>query len=416
MYFIPKESFDKERVLVKNTVLLQIATSVLSSVFLAISYSFWIGSLSGSFAVWVVVYVFLFLNVDIFEGYYLAKKKPNKLLYISTFLSVTRLGAVMIPAYFFGKTQFIVYSLVCFEIFRILASLLWMWKKSFIKIANSSQLMKKQYLFCLPIGLSNIVNTVNQRAGELLISIKNGTELLAIYSVGAYQLPILSVIRSAVSDSIFPDIVKQKDKLYLWRNSNIIYLIIVLPIVFLLFVNSKLFISTLFTEQYLAAEPIFKIMLLVLIRQCFEMSTPLRAVGKNHYGLIACLIGLVVNISLLSLYDDQYELWYPAIVLLITDLTIAIILSMFVMKEFKINLPKLLLFGDILKLLVVFSFAAGFYYFVEYLLGTDSIFDVFVKTGFFLLFYSVLVRYANISTVLICLSKIQNQKSGISNE
>ena len=65
------------------------------------------------------------------------------------------------------------------------------------------------------------------------------------------------------------------------------------------------FVTTLFTDQYVAAVPIFRIFLLIMLRQCFEMSTPLRAMNENRYFMIGNLVAILVNAGFIfATFDD----------------------------------------------------------------------------------------------------------------
>ena len=54
-------------------------------------------------------------------------------------------------------------------------------------------------------------------------------------------------------------------------------------------------VRLLFTDAYVAAAPYFQVFLLLMVRQCFQFSTPLRGVEDNASFAHANLIALVIN-------------------------------------------------------------------------------------------------------------------------
>ncbi|MDQ3775965.1 MAG: hypothetical protein M3461_17210 [Pseudomonadota bacterium] len=120
--------------------------------------------------------------------------------------------------------------------------------------------------------------------------------------LGAYQIPIMSVVRSAAGDVLFPDMVQRGQGspmagLSLWNRANVLYCFVVFPFFTVLFFYADTFVTTLFTDQYVAAVPIFRVFLLIMLRQCFEMSTPLWAMNVNGYFITGNLVAILVKVG-----------------------------------------------------------------------------------------------------------------------
>jgi O-antigen/teichoic acid export membrane protein len=114
----------------------------------------------------------------------------------------------------------------------------------------------------LPFAAGTVVHGLNQQLGKLVTSMTLGPSALAVYTIGAYQIPIMGVVRSATGDILFPDMVQRGQVspmagLSLWNRANVLYRFVVFLFFTLLFFYADTFVTTLFTDQYVAAVPIF---------------------------------------------------------------------------------------------------------------------------------------------------------------
>jgi O-antigen/teichoic acid export membrane protein len=190
-----------------------------------------------------------------------------------------------------------------------------------------------------------------------------GAAALAVYTVGTYQLPITAIVRSAVADSLFPEMVRKiqgasKEGLALWKNATLYYCFLVFPIFAILFYFAELFIVTLFTDAYRDATSVFRVALLVMIRQCFEMGTPLRAANANRYLLWGNLTAVFIHLPLLYVLGKNIGVIGAAVAWLTADLIIAIYLALQIMKRYEIGLSELALWPQVARLALC-ALAAG---------------------------------------------------------
>ena len=109
---------------------------------------------------------------------------------------------------------------------------------------------------------------------------------LAIYSTAAYQVPLVNIVQTSLSDVIFPDLVKRAQRdpaegLRLWKRAQMMVAAVILPAWLLLSYFAEPLIRLAFTDAYVAATPYFQVFLLLMVRQCFQFSTLLRSVEDN---------------------------------------------------------------------------------------------------------------------------------------
>jgi O-antigen/teichoic acid export membrane protein len=157
------------------------------------------------------------------------------------------------------------------------------------------------------------------------------------------------MVRHAANDST--------EGLDLWRLANVYYCFLAFPFFMVLFVFADLFIVTLFTEAYREATGVFQIALLVMIRQCFEMGTPLRAANANRHVLWGNVIAIVVHLPLLFVLSNAIGILGAAVAWLVADFTISAYLASRIMERYDIPVSGLALWPQIFKLALAATLA-----------------------------------------------------------
>jgi O-antigen/teichoic acid export membrane protein len=97
-------------------------------------------------------------------------------------------------------------------------------------------------------------------------------------------------------------------------------------------------VRVLFTEAYVAAVPFFQVFLLLMLRQCFQFSTPLRSVEDNKSFAHANLMALAINAALILLLMPRFGLWGPTLGLVAGQTWSSIYLATRVMKRYRLPL------------------------------------------------------------------------------
>ena len=69
-----------------------------------------------------------------------------------------------------------------------------------------------------------------------------------------------------------------------------------------------------FTDAYVAATPYFQVFLLLMVRQCFQFSTPLRSVEDNaSFAHLECRSRSRINAALIVTLMPHFGLWGPTL-------------------------------------------------------------------------------------------------------
>lgn len=405
LYFIPKDQ-RQTRTYVSNTIWMVLFASLLSCLLITIFRDALIARTSFNFLVPLCTYVLLFTNFDFLEFYWLARKEPNKVLVYSVARTTVRLSAVLLTAIYSPSADSLIRTLIFVEAGRIVAVLVVM-RQARLRLAFiDRQMINRQLTFVVPLGFAASLHYLNEYVGPISVSAQLGVVALAIYTIGSYQVPILDIVRGSIVDSIFPDMVREasgdgNDRLRLWKRSNIAYVSLVLPVVVVLFFYADVLIPFVFTEKYSGAVPIFRILAAVTIIQCFEFSTPLRAVNRNKLLLIGNVIMLGVNIGIILLvfqFFPPYSIYGPAIAIVSAYFVQHLVLGRSIMRVYSISTAELLKWRSLVSILGSAAASCLFLVIGEFV-GLPDLVRVSLFSLAFFASYFVLVRQSRIEEI-----------------
>jgi len=145
---------------------------------------------------------------------------------------------------------------------------------------------------------------------------------------------------------IFPDMVKRSQRdatqgLLLWKRAQVLIFAAICPAWVLLTYFAEPLVRVLFTDAFIRAVPYFQVFLLLMVRQCFQFSTPLRSIQDNKSFAHANLIALLINAGLILALMPRFGLWGPTLGLLIGQTWTSVYLGSRVLKRLKLPLSEL---------------------------------------------------------------------------
>ena len=341
IYMIPRRP-ERADVATTQTAAMLLATTTVGLTIFALGSPWFMSRASFDFLLPLTLYIFFFLNFDILENYWLARQQPKLVLIYTSTRTLIRVLVVLGATYFLRDLESILWSIVAFEACKFAVCVTVLLRLRALVARIDREVLGEQLRFILPLSGAGLLYFVNEKIGHLYISTAMGATALAIYTIGTYQLPITAIVRSAVADTLFPEMVRHaakgsKEGLELWKDATLYYCLLVFPIFAILFVFAEQFVHTLFTEAYTEAVGIFRVALLVMVRQCFEMGTPLRAMNSNKPLLMGNAVAIFLHIPLLILLTGAIGIQGAAFAWLIADLTIAIYLALTILRVYQLQ-------------------------------------------------------------------------------
>ena len=302
-YFIPRYP-NRERVWVTQVSLFVLTTSLIAMTGVWIAGDLIRLNTSFDFVTTLQLYIFFFTNLDFLELYWLAKKRVDYVFCYSFGRLVARMIVLVWAAVATKNAHSIVEALVGLEIVRFCLVFVFVARKRIFSTGINKADLIYQLSYFIPLGAGAIIELLNQRIGQLFISTSVGIDALAIFFVGTFAVPIVNILRGAIADVIFPEIMEMKtanakDALPLWQRATVWYCVLLFPAMVLFAYYADAVVIILFTNEYAASIPVFSVFSAMLFISCFDFHLPLRVLNANRFYVIANIIALIGNVILM---------------------------------------------------------------------------------------------------------------------
>jgi O-antigen/teichoic acid export membrane protein len=409
LYFIPRHPAHTDRY-VGHTRWLTFATSIIACLVLWIFADQIRSNTSFDFLLPLSAYIFLSSNVTYLEPYWIATKQPKFVFYFSTTRTAIRLSSVVVTAYLTRSVESILNALIIVELSRVAIVLLISRRLALTSVKIDRTVISDQLRFIVPLGLATSLHSLHLYLGQIVISMQLGVLALALYSVASYKVPVIRIIRSAVNDAIFPDMVRQAssnqpDKLLLWKRGNIAYSFLIVPIFFVLFWYADVLIPLVFTDDYAAAVPIFRILLLVMPIEAIELNSPLRAINQTRQLLAGNLLLLFANLLCIFVFYQYFREIFilgPALGVVVGYLVQHIYMGWRIIQVYDVSFRKLLKWRGQAAIYASTAAGAMVLYAGEFLPITDYVRLPFFTILYFAAYFAVLhwFRLEEVQTIV----------------
>lgn len=279
------------------------------------SGAIWIGSAIWDseavmpFASLLALYLLLAANLDHWEFLWLAQGKAKL---ASIYISLRAAGKTIVAtvtAVISANVQHILVALIAFEGIRLIGAV-WAFLRTRKPSWDAGLSLREQLAYCVPLYLSNVVVMASRLSSAVFVSLKFSSAYFAIYAVIMFFETIISIVRNTLCSILFPDIARRfsqgdRDALRLWKRYVSLTCLFVFPSVSVLWNGSAFILGAVFGDQYAAGGDLLKIFSIYLLRECFDLSALLKALGKSARVTQALGVGLMVNLALMyALHRD----------------------------------------------------------------------------------------------------------------
>jgi O-antigen/teichoic acid export membrane protein len=230
----------------------------------------------------------------------LAADKQKDASWYQLFNGVATFFALVLPSMLGYSLDVAIYSLLVFSVLRFFVSFFWIWKvlPPYEKRPDRG-LFREQVAFSVPIGLSALVGRINRYADKFIVSYFLAETTVAIYNVGAQEIPIVRVIPFAVGSVLISRFVQfHKDDMReelksLWYAGIEKVSLIVLPLTMFFIAVGTEYITLLFGNAYLAAVLPFQIYTITVLIRVTNYGSILQAYGDTK-GILKMSLNLMV--------------------------------------------------------------------------------------------------------------------------
>lgn len=260
------------------------------------------------------------------DSLFVADRQPGRQSIYHMVTNILQALLVILLSWYTRDITLMVWGLTGFSFLKFLFTILYTRSAYGISLRFiSMHSIQEQFSYALPLGLSSIVLILFTQTDKYIITHYMGSAAFAIYSVGAFQVPFVNIIRGSVTNITFPLMSElQKQGKYaeivdLYQRATLKTSVLFYPIFVFLAVSAKEFITILFTQQYAEAAPVFALYLLLFVRSSVETGSILMIFRKNIFLLEVFLAGFIANVLLsIILFNKFGWLGVPIATVLVT--------------------------------------------------------------------------------------------------
>jgi len=297
--------------LARQTVVLTLCSSLLVVGAVALTDVFTGGAVLHGYLTSVALYVLFSVNVDFWEYFWLANRRPGALFVYSTTRLVVRLAVVVVTAALTRDVMAMIWALVVLEGVRlVVASTVFALLDRSRHEPRLGEPWREQLRFCLPSGLASMLSLMNKSLSSLAVARILGPAALAQYSIGRFGEPLVLTLRNSVSSVVLPEMVRRdrqsrENPLALWQRATAVNAIFLFPIAVLVGRYAQPLVTAVFGANYHEGALVTQIYALMVIRECVDFAPALRAINRtrplvesNVAAMVACAVALAVLIPL----------------------------------------------------------------------------------------------------------------------
>jgi O-antigen/teichoic acid export membrane protein len=169
----------------------------------------------------------------------------------------------------------------------------------------SASALRRQFAYALPFGLAFVLIVPQQQFHHYAVGATVSAAAFAVYSVGTFQLPVVDVLYTPVSELLQIGLAESDGKgrppsagLPLFHEAVLQLAFAFVPIVGFLAIAAHEIISLLFSPVYLGAVPIFRVAAFSVLLAALPLDGVLRARAQNRFMLRLSAAKLAATVAL----------------------------------------------------------------------------------------------------------------------
>lgn len=308
-YFLPRtENDDEKRKFLETFFSLNTVLSIIAGIVMALSIPImvWYFKNDHIYGYYYFAILMPWAKITIQEraNLFVANNKTNKLIRHTILNSILLLGIVIITKLFKQNFQFYMILYVVVELlFALLVYIDVVKETKGIRFNIDKILCKSILVYSIPIGISDVVNTISKEIDKLMIGGFLNTEALAIYTNSAREIS-LTVISTSFIAVLMPKLsklIKQKKKeeaVEIWKSTTAYTYIFMCFGVTALIVFAPQVMTILYSKKYLPGVNVFRIYSLILLWRTAYFGTMLSLHGETKKILECSVLAMITNIIL----------------------------------------------------------------------------------------------------------------------
>jgi len=168
----------------------------------------------------------------------------------------------------------------------------------------SREELRRQLAYALPFGLAFGIIIVQQQFHQYFVAASVTAATFAIYAVGCFQLPIVDMLYTPVSEVLQLGIAEydrdgdRDGPARLMREAVARLAFVFIPTMALLYVCGPTLLTFLFTDRYRDSVPIFRLIIISIPFAALPLDGVMRARAQNRFVLVISVVKLALTVPL----------------------------------------------------------------------------------------------------------------------
>jgi O-antigen/teichoic acid export membrane protein len=407
-YFVPKEPQRMKTYLVQAFVFLQ-GSGLIALLFL------WLfrGAISdylsnpdlAPYLFQMGLFIFLMLSSAYFEALLISSQKIGQAALLGFISEGAKTASMLIPLILTGRLSALMWGMNLFAFCRFCFVSVYIFRSYSLSWRDIQwSPFRQQMAYSIPFGLAVILQVSQDQFHQYVVAYSYSAAVFAVYSVGMFQLPIVELIYTPMSQLIIVRMAALRQRstreeiLSLWFDITKKLAIVFFPVFVFLQLMARELIVLLFTPTYLASVPLFRVALLSLLTAIFLTEGVLRAYAETHFILKTTFMKLVLTLILIFPFLAWFGLAGGVITLIGVLATAKLLMLWKVSRLIPLSLPDLLPWRDLFSI-AFFSLLCGIpVLFVKSLHFASPLLLLGASAAVFALFYLIFLFTSHLIT------------------
>lgn len=361
-YFIPKEPARVRTYLVQSFLFLQGSGFVAILVLLVFRKSIAVYLNNPDLERYLFqlgIFIFLMLSSACFEALLISSQKINQASVLGFVSEASKTACMLIPLLIFHELSYLMWGMNLFALFRFGFVLVYIIREYHLSWKDFEWgSFRQQLLYSVPFGLAVILQVSQDKFHHYVVAYQYSAAVFAVYSVGMFQLPIVELIYTPMSQLLIVRMTALRQKstrqevIALWYDITKKMAMVFFPLFVILQLIARDFVVLLFTETYLPSVPIFRVALLTLLTAALLTEGVLRAYADTRFILKVTFMKLAVTLVLIFPFLSWFGL-QGGILTLVVVLALAKGVLLWKMSQLvPLSFSRLLPWRDLLNIAV----------------------------------------------------------------
>jgi O-antigen/teichoic acid export membrane protein len=400
LYYLPRLDTREERgAYITQTVMFLLAGSLIAmGIYWAMGQYLGegLGAASRAFYWRLCFFTLGWIGTDYMEVIFIAQEKPlAQSVYHATAWGV-QAAVVIAASYLSHDVNTIIWALTIYSAVRLLFAIIYTNARYQLSFRGISwQSIREQAHFAVPVGLAGIALILVSQTDKFIISRYMGREAFAVYSVGAFQVPLANIIQTSIGNVTFPMISKYQKAgniaamADLWRRATVKTATLFFPMFVFLELTARPFITILFTETYAAATPVFMIYMLLFLRSSVETGAIIQAFNRTGFVFACFAVGFAVNVGLgILLFKAIGRLGVP-ISAVVTMTAIGVVTLTYSARLVKMSIFDLFPTAELLKRFLAAALPGAVLWLAYRKFPVTNVFELLAACAIYTLMYAI---------------------------